>query len=107
MKYIIDNDLHIHSKLSACSNDEGQTTERILQYAKDNGLKTICLADHFWDETVKGASGWYMPQDFAHISKAKPLPQADGIRFLFGCETELNKDLTLGLSKDMMNLILL
>lgn len=100
MKCIIDNDLHIHSKLSSCSNDEGQTIERILQYAKDNGLKTICLADHFWDETVKGASGWYMPQDFAHISKAKPLPQAEGIRFLFGCETELNKDLILGLSKE-------
>lgn len=100
MRYIIDNDLHIHSNISSCSNDEGQTPERILQYAKESGLKTICITDHFWDDTVEGASGWYEPQNFAHISQAKPLPQADGIRFLFGCETELNKDLTLGISRE-------
>ncbi|MBQ7821563.1 MAG: PHP domain-containing protein [Clostridia bacterium] len=100
MKYIVDNDLHIHSKLSLCSNDPEQTTERILKYAIDNGIKTICLADHFWDETVEGASDWYEKQNFAHISQAKPLPQAEGVRFLFGCETELNRFLTLGVSKE-------
>ena len=38
MKYIYDHDLHIHSKISACSNDPEQTCERILQYAKENNL---------------------------------------------------------------------
>ena len=104
MKYIFDNDLHIHSKLSLCSNDPEQSCERILQYAKDNNLKTICITDHFWDEDVPGASDWYAKQNYKHISAAKPLPQADGIRFLFGCETELNKHLTLGLSKDKYDL---
>ena len=104
MKYIIDNDLHIHSKISSCSGDPEQTNERILKYAKDNGIKTICLADHFWDETVEGASGWYMPQNYEHIFAAKPLPQDENVKFLFGCETDLNKYLTLGISKEKYDL---
>ena len=104
MKYIVDNDLHIHSKISACSGDALQTNERLLQYASENGLKTICLTDHFWDDSVEGASVWYEPQNYKHIVAAKPLPQKENIRFLFGCETELNKELTLGVSKEKLDL---
>lgn len=104
MKYIVDNDLHIHSKISLCSDDPGQTNERILRYAEENGLKTICLTDHFWDEEVEGASEWYKKQDYAHIEAAKPLPQSEHVRFLFGCETEINKDLTLGVSRKKFDL---
>lgn len=32
-------------------------------------------------------------------SAARPLPQAEGIRFLFGCETEMNRFHTIGISK--------
>lgn len=103
MKYIIDNDLHIHSQLSTCSSDPEQTTGRILQYAEENGLKTVCLTDHFWDDLVPGASDWYAPQDFAHICQAKPLPQSDKVRFLFGCEADLDRFLTLGVSKERMD----
>ena len=102
MKYIIDNDLHIHSSLSSCSSDPEQTPERILRYAAENGLKTVCLTDHFWDSAVPGASDWYAPQDFDHISQARPLPVHEGIRFLFGCETDLDKHLTLGVSRDRL-----
>ena len=104
MKYMIDNDLHIHSKLSSCSGDPKQTNERILRYAEENGLRTICVTDHFWDENVEGASEWYRKQDYKHIAAAKPLPQGENVRFLFGCETELNKDLTLGISKEKFDL---
>ena len=100
MKYICDNDLHIHSKLSICSNDEEQTTERILAYAEESGLKTVCIADHFWDENVDGVPDWYQPQDFKYISLSKPLPQSENVRFLFGCETELKSDMTLGISRE-------
>lgn len=100
MRYIVDHDLHIHSKISACSNDPEQTNERILHYAAENDLKTICLTDHFWDETVAGASEWYQLQNYAHIAAALPLPQTDGVQFLFGCETELKQNLTLGISKE-------
>jgi len=105
MKYSFDHDLHIHSYLSTCCKTEAQTPERILQYAKDNGLRTVCLTDHFWDETVTPPpSSWYAKQPLSHISQAKPLPQAENIRFLFGCEIDLTADLTLGLSRERMEL---
>lgn len=100
MRYIIDNDLHIHSKVSLCSNDPLQTTANILQYAEENNLKTICLTDHFWDSEVEGASQWYSMQDYQHISASLPLPKKENIRFLFGCETELDKNFNLGISKE-------
>ncbi len=105
MKYIFDNDLHIHSRISPCANDPEQTPERILRYAQETGLTTICLTDHFWDEKVEGASNWYKIQNFAHISAAKPLPQAEGIKFLFGCEAELDKNLKVALTKETLDLL--
>ncbi len=104
MKYTFDHDLHIHSQVSLCSKDPEHTAKRILQYAVENSLKTICLTDHFWDETTDGASGWYAQQNFAHIAAALPLPQADGVKFLFGCETELNSSLKLGVTKARFDL---
>ncbi len=98
MRYIFDNDLHIHSNLSLCSTDANQTPENILKYAKENNLKTICLTDHFWDSDAGEAINWYSIQDYKHISAAKPLPQEDGVEFLFGCETEFDKDFRLGLN---------
>ena len=101
MKYVIDNDLHIHSNLSPCERDPWQTPARILRYAEVTGLKTVCVTDHFWDEWAPGTFeeiDWYSYQTFEHISQARPLPQKEGIRFLFGCETELDKELRLGLS---------
>ncbi len=100
MKYTFDNDLHIHSKLSLCSGDNRQTPERILKYAKENNLKRICVTDHFWNENVSGASEWYKQQNYAQISKTKPLPEEDGIEFLFGCETEMDRFYHIGISKD-------
>ena len=100
MKMIVDNDLHIHSKISLCSNDPLQTNARILQYAKDNKLNTICLTNHFWDDCIYGANDWYKPQNFEHLSAAKPLPQSNEVKFLFGCETEMDMNMHLGISKE-------
>ena len=97
MKFTYDHDLHIHSNLSRCCKDPEMTKENILKYAKENGLSTICITDHYWDSAVPGASPWYETQNFDHISQIKPLPQAEGIRFLFGCESEMNRDMTLAL----------
>ena len=96
MRYRFDHDYHIHSALSSCSHDPLQTPARILEYAKEHGLNKICLTDHYWDSTVPGASKWYVPQNFAHIEQAKPLPQAEGIEFLFGCETDMDRFGTVG-----------
>ena len=100
MKFKIDHDYHIHSVISSCSRDPEQTAERILEYAKNAGLSRICITDHYWDRKVPGASKWYEPQDFDHISKILPLPQADGVEFLFGCETEMDKFFTVGMPRE-------
>ena len=99
-KFKIDHDLHIHSHLSSCSSDPGQTTDAILACARANGLRTICLTDHFWDATVPGASNWYAPQDYAHIAQALPLPQAPDCRFLFGCEGDMDRHFTVGIAPE-------
>ena len=96
-RFVFDHDLHIHSQISSCSSDPEQTPARILQYAKEVGLSTVCLTDHYWDSAVPGVSNWYKPQNFDHIAASRPLPQEDGIRFLFGCETDLDQNLTLGI----------
>lgn len=103
MKYVVDHDLHIHSQLSLCSRHPEQTGENILKYAEKMGFKHICLTDHFWDENVPGASDWYKEQNYAHISRSLPLPKADGITFDFGCETDFNKFMTVGVSREVMD----
>lgn len=100
MRFPVDHDYHIHSKLSSCSKDPEQSTAHILEYAKEHGYRQICLTDHFWDETVDGASRWYTPQNYDHVRQSLPLPQAEGIEFLFGVETEMTKDNILGISPD-------
>ena len=100
MRYAFDHDYHIHSYLSSCSKDPEQTAERILAYAEENGLKSICVTDHLWDKAVPGASGWYVKQNIEHVSEILPLPQSDKVNFYFGCETELDKFMTLGLAKE-------
>ncbi len=100
MSLFFDHDLHIHSMLSSCSNDDRQNAKNILNYAVDNNLREICVTDHYWSESVSGASSWYMPQNYSHISKTLPLPQADGIKFHFGCETEMDKAFKLGIDDE-------
>lgn len=101
MKYLFDHDLHTHSYISLCSGDSSQTSERILGYAENNKLKTLCLTNHFWDENVCGGDiDFYKKQNFAHVADAKPLPEKDGVKFLFGCETDMNKHLRIGISQN-------
>ena len=100
MRFTADHDLHIHSQLSSCSGDPEQTVERIFEYGEQNGLKTICITDHHWDAQVEGASNWYKKQ--GDIFSVLPLPQSDKCRFLFGCETDMDKYFKIGLSQEEM-----
>lgn len=102
MKFRIDHDLHIHSMLSTCSSDPEQTAAAILAYGEQNGYSTLCLTDHMWDSAVPGASKWYLPQTFAHISATLPLPQSEKTRFLFGCETDMDRHFTIGISPSVV-----
>ena len=104
MKFNFDHDLHFHSTPSVCCKDENQTPEAALSYAEKEGLSTICLTNHFWDDAIHTQAESYKIQNLANIMKGKNLPQKEGIRFLFGCETDLNRDLVLGITKEKMDL---
>ncbi len=110
MKYIVDHDYHIHSYLSACAKDPEQTAERIVKYAKDHGLKRVCVTDHFWDrEAPYGVTennpwqNWCYRQDYTHISQILPLPKDPEVEFLFGCETDMDMLDVIGLPKKNMD----
>ena len=91
MRYRIDHDYHIHSYLSPCSRHPEQTTENILKYARDNGLTSICLTDHYYDAAVSPKLlADSQSTEYDWISQALPLPQAEGISFLFGCEVDMH-----------------
>ena len=103
MRFIADHDLHIHSQLSLCSDDPRQTPEAILAYGAENGFSTLCLTDHMWDPAVPGASNWYKQQPVARIKQALPLPQSEKVRFLFGCETDMDRHCTIGITRETID----
>ena len=94
--------MHIHSFLSLCAKHPEQTAERILRYAKENNLKTVCVTDHCWDGDLPAPkeAPWYGVQNLAYVSSIKPLPKDDEVKFLFGIETEIDKYMNLGLSRE-------
>ncbi len=86
----IKHDFHIHTDLSLCAN-ETATLSNYLEIAKNLDLKKLGFADHFWDEKIDGANGFYQPQNFEHICELKKeiaKTPHDGIEIYFGCETE-------------------
>lgn len=102
MKYLIDHDFHIHSRLSACSSDEMQTTENILDYGIRNGFKNICLTDHGWDENVPCktiSEGTKKSRSLSRLKTVLPLPQSESCRFLFGFETDTDADGNIGVTR--------
>ena len=102
-KFTIDHDLHLHSQLSLCSGDPEQTADALLAYAEREGLSHICVTDHYWDENVPGASGWYAAQNFAHVTQILPLPMSEACKLHFGCEIDMDRFLTLGISQKTMD----
>ena len=77
--------------------------------AKANNFKYVCVTDHFWSENVPIKQGWkaenfYLKQNFSYISQILPLPQDEKVKFLFGCETDIDEDLNLGIKKDEFDL---
>ena len=97
---IVDHDLHVHTCLSACSADGRATPKHIIARAAEAGLRTIGFADHMWDSRVPGASDWYRPQTYEHISQTREqMPRnTRGVRVLLGCETEYCGDGLIGVS---------
>lgn len=88
---MITSDIHIHTNLSLCAKEDA-TLERYIEKAKKENLKVIGISNHLWDNAVSGASNWYTPQNLEHVLRLKELlpenREIDGIKVLFGCETE-------------------
>lgn len=103
MRYVADHDFHIHSTVSRCCKDPLQTTERILQYAKDNGYRKICLTNHFWDGRVPSEAEWIEEHGYKYLTSVLPLPEADGIDFLFGAELDMDYNGILGISSETLD----
>ena len=103
MRYIADHDFHIHSTVSRCCHDENQTPDTILNYAKENGFKRICLTNHFWDDKVRSDAEWIDEHNFSCVSSVLPLPKDDDVEFLFGCETDMDFNNVLGISGERFN----
>jgi histidinol phosphatase-like PHP family hydrolase len=102
---IVDHDIHVHTKLSACCSDPLATPANAIARAADAGLKTIGFANHLWDRAVPGAGkwyDWYAPQDLDHVLGTRKEIPADtrGVRVLVGCETEYCGDGKVGISPD-------
>lgn len=102
MKYIINHDFHIHSTVSRCCKDEKQTPERILRYAEKNNFNKICLTNHFWDEKVKSEAEWIDEHGYRFLTSVLPLPEANGISFLFGAELDMDYNGILGISEETL-----
>ena len=78
------NDLHLHSRLSACAHDEQLVPDHILQVAEEHNYLQLCLTDHLWDPAVPGASSWYAPQSIEHVRQYADLPKSGRLPFFFG-----------------------
>jgi len=102
----IRSDIHIHTNLSSCAHPDA-TLEAYIEGAKRDGLELLGFSDHLWDsDKIDGVSGWYRPQNVEHVLQLKKeLPKSreiDGIRILFGCETEFTHESKLCLSEENM-----
>ncbi|MBE6717427.1 MAG: hypothetical protein E7573_10980 [Ruminococcaceae bacterium] len=103
MRYIADHDFHIHSTVSRCCKDPGQTPDRILRYAEENGFNKICLTNHFWDEKVESEAEWIEEHGYSYLTSVLPLPESEGINFLFGAELDMDYNGMLGISEEILS----
>lgn len=105
MRFVADHDLHIHSTVSLCCHDSEQTPEAILNYAKKNKFKKICLTNHFWDETVESEVQWHEAHRFKNIVSVLPLPQDSNVKFHLGAETDMDYNNVLGVSAEKLDFL--
>lgn len=103
----IQHDVHMHTYLSRCCHEETFLPAGIIEKAKRNGIKLLGFSDHFWDKTMPGGDDEiYKNQDYENVNKIHDLmpENIEGIKILFGCETEYYGDGLIGISKQTAQL---
>lgn len=105
MKFQIDHDLHIHTRISGCAgHDPRQSPEAILSYGVCSDMRLLCVADHVWDEKVP-SSAWTWVNDGNTLTYGRsilPLPQSKFCKFIFGVEIDMDMDGKLAVSTEEM-----
>lgn len=99
----IQHDAHMHTFLSRCSNDPDFLPPAIIEKSKANGIKVLAFTDHLWDKTMPGEDDdFYRTQDFEHVKQIYSMmpDKTEGIKILFGCETEYCGNGLIGISKE-------
>ena len=99
----INHDLHIHTHFSPCA-EVSATAEHYIIKAKELGLNKIAFTDHMWDAAVPCTVSDYKKLTYEYISGIKDeVSRIDttGVRVLYGCETELDKDGNIGVSEEL------
>ena len=83
-------DMHVHTTLSACCHDDGQTARNVLARAAELGLHTVGFADHMWENPEAEPSRWYAPQNLEHVLGLRDELAGieTGVRALVGCEAD-------------------
>lgn len=101
MKYQIDHDYHIHSRLSPCAGrPPEQSAENILAYGKRMGMKDLIITDHFWDaENIPPMeNSWFKRYGYPYIEQILPFPEDADCRMHLGCEVDMDLSFRIGLS---------
>lgn len=102
-RILYNHDIHVHTTLSECCSDLAATPERVIARAARLGIKTVGFANHFWDESIPGASTWYESQNLEHILtiRAQIPEDTHGVNVLVGCESEYCGDGVVGISREV------
>jgi histidinol phosphatase-like PHP family hydrolase len=99
----IQHDVHMHTYLSRCSNDPDFLPPAIIEKSKANGIRLLGFTDHMWDKSMPGGDNdVYRNQDYEHVNKIHNMmpDKIEGIKILFGCETEYYGKGRIGISKE-------
>ncbi len=97
--FMVDQNYHIHTHLSKCSNDENQNIDNIVSICKKLGYKKIAITDHMWDDAIPNEIPFYEGQNLKHIQLDRPYKNYEGIKIYFGAEADMDINFNLGLSK--------
>ena len=83
-------DIHNHNMFSNCCRDKTATVFAMIKREEELGVEIYGLANHAWDEHVKGNSPWYAHQSVAHALEAKYAFELyrGPVKLLFGIETD-------------------
>lgn len=99
----VTSDLHVHTSLSLCG-DQTADFKDYFPALNQAGIETVGFANHFWDKAVFPADhGFYAPQTLERMLEwKKELDAAEhyGIRVLFGGETEMYYDTSVGITTE-------